>query len=330
MAMKLRQVVRYCCSKLWSKQFLTFLFSLFLSAMFWLFQSLSETADREFDVPLRLRGVPQNVVITTDPPAALRVTLRDKAGMLLAYALQGGFQPVEVDFASVANGSGHVTLQPAELLRQLTRQLEVGTQIVASKPESVEFYYNYGLCKRVPVEVDADVRVGGMFSLSATRVRHDSVTVYASRALLDNITAARTSHIALDGVTDTTRVKAAIQAVKGAKFVPAVTYVTFCVDRLVEKTVQVPVQQVNFPASKQLRTFPASVSVSFQVPMGQYRDVTKESFVLVVNYEDLLRSKSSKCHLSLKSVPRGVSHVRIVPQDVEYIIEELPEAEGGE
>ncbi len=330
MATKLRQVVRYCCSRLWSKQSLTFLFFLILSATFWLFQTLSETADREFDVPLKLRGVPQNVVITTDPPAALHVTLRDKAGMLLSYALRGGFQPVEIDFPSAANATGHVTLQPAELLRQLARQLEAGTQIVASKPEAIEFYYNYGLCKRVPVEVDADVKTGSMFSLSATRVRHDSVTVYASRALLDNITSVRTSRIELDGVTDTTRVKADLQAVKGAKFVPNATTVTFCVDRVVEKTVQVPVQQVNFPATKQLRTFPASVSVSFQVPMGMYRDVTKESFVLVVNYEDLLRSKSAKCHLSLKSVPRGVSHVRIVPQDVEYIIEELPETEGGE
>ena len=114
---------------------------------------------------------------------------------------------------------------------------------------------------------------------------------------------------------------------RGAKFVPNKVSVTFCVDRLVEKTVQVPVQQVNFPASKQLRTFPATVNVTFQVGMGLYRSITSENFVLVVNYEELLRNKTNVCHLSLKTTPTGVSHVRISPQDVEYIIEEIPEDE---
>ena len=116
--------------------------------------------------------------------------------------------------------------------------------------------------------------------------------------------------------------------VRGAKFAPAKVGITFCIDRLVEKTVQVPVQQVNFPASKQLRTFPATVSVTFQVGMGLYRNITSDNFVLVVNYEDLLKNKTNLCHLSLKTIPTGVSHVRISPQDVEYIIEEVTEDES--
>ena len=88
-----------------------------------------------------------------------------------------------------------------------------------------------------------------------------------------------------------------------------------------------PVRPVNFPASKQLRTFPATVKVTFQVGMGLYRKITSENFVLVVNYEDLLKNKSTYCHLSLKTIPEGVSHVRISPQDVEYVIEEIPDYE---
>ena len=59
--------------------------------------------------------------------------------------------------------------------------------------------------------------------------------------------------------------------------------------------------------------------------MGLYRQITNENFVLVVNYEDLLRTKGNQCHLSLKTIPAGVSHVRITPQDVEYVIEEIPD-----
>ena len=61
--------------------------------------------------------------------------------------------------------------------------------------------------------------------------------------------------------------------------------------------------------------------------MGQYRNITSENFVLVVNYEELLKNKTNLSHLSLKTIPTGVSHVRISPQDVEYIIEEIAEDE---
>ena len=155
----------------------------------------------------------------------------------------------------------------------------------------------------------------------------DSVMVYASKELLDTITGAYTRLLNMRNLTDTTQVSIPFQTVQGAKFVPSKVGLTFCVDRLVEKTVQVPVQQVNFPASKQLRTFPAMVNVTFQVGMGQYRNITSENFVLVVNYEELLKNKTNLCHLSLKTIPTGVSHVRISPQDVEYIIEEIAEDE---
>ena len=141
---------------------------------------------------------------------------------------------------------------------------------------------------------------------------------------VDTITAAYTRRFALHQLTDTTSAEVGFICPRGAKFVPASVKLTFCVDRMVEKTVQVPVQQVNFPASKQLRTFPAKVNLTFQVGMSQYKHISADNFVLVVNYEDLLKSKGNTTRLSLKTIPTGVTHVRIRPQDVEFVIEDIP------
>ena len=310
-------------SWLWNKQTFIFLFFLALSTTFWVLQTLNETYEEEYAIPLELRNVPNNVVITTELPKTLHITLRDKGSVLLSYKYTRRFKPIVVNFDDYANASGHVVIQGSEFTRQISSQLISSTQLLGTKPETLEFYYNYGLCKRVPVVVQADIQTGRLFSLANTFMSQDSVTVYASKELLDTITGAYTQPLRLKNVSDTTRVNAAFLPVRGAKFLPAKVHLTFCIDRLVEKTVQVPVQQVNFPASKQLRTFPATVSVTFQVAMGQYRNITSDNFVLVVNYEDLLKNKTNLCHLSLKTIPTGVSHVRISPQDVEYIIEEV-------
>lgn len=325
--MSLPPFVRYCLSKIWNKQFLIFLFFLALSSVFWIFQTLNETYEEDFQVPLELRNVPSNVVITTDLPENLHILLRDKGSQLLAYRYTRQFKPVVVDYNTYSNPSGHVSILGNELQRQIAAQLLPGTQMLGLKPDTLDFYYNFGQFKRVPIRPLGEVRAGRLYSLAKTVYSEDSVTVYASREQLDTITAAYLQPFNLRNLTDTTHVKSNFVKVKGAKFVPAQIGVTFCIDRLVEKTIQVPVQQVNFPASKQLRTFPATVKVTFQVSMGLYRKITSENFVLVVNYEDLLKNKSTYCHLSLKTIPEGVSHVRISPQDVEYVIEEIPDYE---
>lgn len=314
-------------SWMWNKQTFIFLFFLVLSTTFWILQALNETYEQDFEVKLELRNVPSNVVITTDLPTTVHVTLRDKGSVLLAYRYTRQFKPIIVDFNTYSNNTGHVTIQGSELSRQVALQLLGSTQMLSFKPDTVEFYYNYGLCKRVPVVIQGDIRAGRLFSLASTTMSVDSVTVYASKEQLDTITAAYTKPLNLRNLTDTTRIAAPFAQVFGAKFVPASVNLTFCIDRVVEKTVQVPVQQVNFPASKQLRTFPATVNVTFQVGMGLYRSITSDNFVLVVNYEDLLKNKTNLCHLALKTIPAGVSHVRIQPQDVEYIIEEIPDYE---
>lgn len=325
--MSITPAVRYCLSKILNKQFLIFLFFLALSAVFWVFQTLNETYEYDFLVPIELRNVPSNVVITTDLPQNLHVQLRDKGSQLFAYRYTRKFNPVVVDYNAHDNSSGHVVIPANEIRRQIASQLLAGTQLLNIKPDTIEFYYNFGQCKRVPVVMLGEVRTGRLYSLAKTTFSADSVTVYASREILDTITGAYLQPFNLRNLTDTTRVRRPFTQLRGVKFVPSQIDVTFCIDRLVEKTVQIPVQQVNFPASKQLRTFPAAVNVTFQVGMGLYRKITSENFVLVVNYEDLLKNKTNRCHLSIKTVPDGVTHVRINPQDVEYIIEEIPDYE---
>lgn len=314
---------RSCFSRIWNKQFLIFLFFLMLSAAFWLFQTLNETYEQDFSVPVELKNVPENVVITTELPKTVQLRLRDKGVALLNYIYGKELRPVVIDYNAYANSRGHARILSADVLRQMLPRLSPGTQVVSLRPDTLEFFYNFGLCKTVPVRMQGSIRTGRIYHLSDVVYSRDSVKVYASKAILDTITGAYLSPIHIRDLTDTTVINAPIQPIRGAKFEPSEVTLSLFVDRLVEKTVSVPVQWVNFPATKTLRTFPSKVNVTFQVGMGMYRKVTAESFVLVINYEQLLENKENTCRLSLKTIPPGVSHVRISPQEVEYVIEEI-------
>lgn len=317
------QFIRDRFSNLWNKQFLIFLFFLLLSFSFWMFQALNETYERTFSVPLKLENIPNNVVITTEPPTHIDLTLSDKGVTLYSYLYGQKIQPIQIDYNDYINTNGHVSLLSSELLKPISGQIASSTKVIEVRPDTVEFFYNYGLSKRVPVKLQGHVRTDQLYYLSRQSLSHDSVTVYATKSQLDTITAAYLKPIYVDNLSDTLIAPLEVSPVKGAKFSPAEVTLSLCVDRMVEKSVQVPVQGINFPPSKVLRTFPSKVNVTFQVGMSNYRKIHADNFSIIVRYEDLMLSKSRKCLPSLDSIPEGVSHLRIIPEEVEYVIEEI-------
>lgn len=310
-------------SRLWNRQLLVFLFFLALSSIFWVFLAGKEQREVDFDVEVVLTGVPDNVVITTEPPKTITLTLRDEVFTLLNYKYNRSrnFRAV-IDWNEVSTPSGHVRLLSTNLLKPLLASLNSTTEVIAQRPDTVEFFYNYGLSKRVDVFVQGTIAADSAYSVIATDVNPRKVTVYAAKHILDTITGAYIRPVNLRGLTDTTSVNVTFQPIKGVKYVPDHTRLTIYADRLVEKTVQVPVRGINFPAGKALRTFPPKVDVTFQVGTSLYKKVDAESFTIVVNYADLLEDTDSRCPLRLKSTPDGVMRARITPAEVEYVIEE--------
>lgn len=307
--------------KLRKREIFNYLFFVVLAAAFWLFQVLNQVYEQEIDVPFVINGIPTNVVMTSDVPPTLRVRIKEKGADLFPYVYGGEKMPaIEINFSDYQNINGHIRILSSDLLKSIAGQH--GFNILGVKPDTLEMFYNYGLSKCVPVRWQGTIEPAAGFAMSDIRLSQDSVLVYASKQVLDTITAAWLRPVNFPEITDTLKLQCAVQPVRGAKFQPSSIVLSAFTDRMVEKRVQVFVQGVNFPAGKRLRTFPAQVNVTFQVGMKMYRDITASNFILVVNYEDLLRTVGNRCHLALKSTPLGVSQVKIEPNDVEFVIEE--------
>jgi hypothetical protein len=64
------------------------------------------------------------------------------------------------------------------------------------------------------------------------------------------------------------------------------------------------------------------VQVTFQVGLSQFKYVTEEGFKVVVDYNALEGNGDEKCKLYLQESPANVTHVRINPKEIDYIIEQ--------
>ena len=312
-----------------SREFFIFLFFFLVAGGFWLLQTLNNDYETEFSVPVRLRNVPDNVVITSEPPSKLQVRVKDKGTVLLNYMLGKSFYPVTIDFEEYGRDNGNsVRIYASRFAKEITSQLKASTQLLSIKPDTLEYIYSTGVSKRVPVRLQGAIRAERQYYFPDTIFEPDSVLMYAPQEILDTIEVAYTQHVTLENVSDTVTRQLSLQARKGVKFVPSVTRMTLPVDIYTEKTVEVPLRGVNFPADKVLRAFPSKVEITFQVGVSRFREITAEDFHLYVTYEELLHLGSGKYTVVLRNVPEGVSHVRFNPAQVDFLIEQVAPGYG--
>jgi len=307
-----------------NREFFLFLFFFALSGLFWLFMTLDETYEREIAVPITITNIPGNVVLTSAEKDTVRVTVRDKGIILATYMFGDVLKPVTVNFNAYNHGNGSGSITAAELQRMILLQLASGSRITSVKPERLEYTYNYGAKKRVRVRWSGRVIPEQLYFISQVRYWPDSVTVYASDRLFDSITSVSTEPLNYANFRDTLIVDCRLARIKGVKMVPDQVKVGFFTDLLTEESIEnIPIEGINVPEGKSLRTFPARVKVNFVTGVNVFRSLKASDFRVVADYKKLQSNPSEKCHIYLASSPPGISKVRLETEEVDYLIEEL-------
>lgn len=305
-----------------NKEFLIFLFFLALSGAFWLSLTLNDTYEQEFAIPVAVVDVPKNAVLTSDEVDTVKMTIRDKGIFLISYYYGDYLKNIRIHFRSHSHNNGTGTIAAQELQKIVYSRLFSSSKILSTKPDKLEFYYSYGTKKKVPVRWSGRVIPEELYFISRVEYSPDSVTIYASEEKLDSINMVYTEQLNYANFRDTLSVNCRLSKIKSVKMVPDHVQVNFFTDVLTEERIEgIPVQGINMPEGKTLRTFPAKVAVNFVTGVNVYRNLRPQDFTVVVDYNDIKKNLSEKCDIHLKDVPSGISRARLETTQVDYLIE---------
>lgn len=305
-----------------NKEFLIFVFFLFLSGAFWLLMTLNETYEHEIRLPLRLVNVPKNTVILGDQEDTLRIVVRDKGYFICGYLYGDMLRSVDVNFQSYKKKDNKMVFTQQELQKLAMQRLYVSSRIVSAKLEKDGFYFNQGQHKRVPLKFVGSLKAAKNNYISRVEVSPKVIDVYGSKALLDSIKQAFTESVRFYNINDTLTRVVSLKKIRGVKFVPDVVRMTVYPDVLTEGSFEVPIRAQNMPEGKKLRTFPPRVLVSFVVGVSVLRSVKAEDFHVAADYNEITKQPAEKCVLHLVSAPQAVRNPRLQFDKVDYIVEE--------
>lgn len=304
-----------------NREFLIFFGFLGISAFFWVLQTLNDDYEEVFSVPVVYRNVPDNVVITSNPPEFIKVTIKDQGYALLDYKLRKTLKPIVFDFNQHESKGYLIHITNGDIHKQLADNLSNASKLVSFKPESFDVVYTRGKAKKVPVRFAGNANAKQQYEITQIIASPDSVLIYAPEEVLDTVSGMYIRPVSYHELDDSITTQVELSDVPYIKAIPNNVDLHIFVEQLTEKSLEVPVSTINVPEGKILRTFPSKVKVTFQTVLSYYKSVNPNNFIIQIDYNDIIQTGSTHAVPTVLA-PSIIKHLRISPKEVDFLLEE--------
>ena len=305
-----------------SRDLLVFLVFFVIVFFYWYLVNMGEEHETKFTFDIVLKHVPNESIVTEMPVEKMNIVVRDKGEKILGYRTRRTFRQLVIDCRDYRPVNGRVVITGASLETLLGETLSSSAQLLSVSPDTIQYYLAPAAGRRLPVCLSGTVSADNSHVIGGQTLSPDSITVFAPSAVLDTLTCIVTEPVYLTALSDSVsqRLSFVIPA-HGMLVEPTSTLLCVQVTPYVEKSFELPIQGVFFPWKSSLKAFPSKATVTFQVSLEHFYDVTEDQFEVAVNYINLDPNADGKARLELVRQPEGIRAVTISPAEVEYLIE---------
>lgn len=299
-----------------------FLLFLAITFLFWFAQKMGKTYEYSIQVPLEITEVPQNIRLTGSASDKVVVTINGK-GMALWKSSRRKVKPLELSSLSYKMSQGRAVMPSYYVRDSIENLLSSGVVIRSIVPDTLSFFYETQNLVKLPLLFDGTTESPNQYIMDKFYFTPDSLSAYITERAEEQIEALYVDLSRVEITADTMVLPVKLRPLAGVYPETDKVNMTICSSHYTEKTLEVSVQGVNFPPGKMLKSFPSKATIVFWVKMSEYDNVTESDFTIVVDYNDVMEGVSDKVGLRIYSQPAYVEHVRIIPQTVEYLVEDV-------
>ena len=200
----------------------------------------------------------------------------------------------------------------------------LGTDLVLETilSDTIRLRYPREHFRKVPVRFVSDISYDPQYmSFEPVRLTPDSVLVYARESYLEIIEEVKTRKITLGNLSQSVEGIARLEIPENTRLSHTEAEYRIPVRRYVELSFEVPVTTRNVPYRRELFVLPDVVTIQFRCPFHDASVISPDDFRLVVDYKDFVQKESGKIIPVLEASPPMISHITMMPQFVDGIIQ---------
>lgn len=306
-----------------SKKVITFLICIAIASLLWAVRALNRNYSYSLLVPVKFENLPSNKLIVGEIPEKLNIDIRTSGLKLLFISLKKMNQALAIDFNSLKTNAKSQAYSIGNANINLKSILNYDVDIVKIRPDTLFFASNKGKTKLVPLKANLEVEcIPGYSLISKPQLNPAFINISGDSSDITAIDTIYTQRLNLKGIKE--NYLSPVRLVKpnaNANFNlnTKTANLSFSVDRVTETSLKIPVQILNKTSKATVKLLPESVTVTYQVSMHDYDNVTPSSFKAVVDYQQIIK-KEKFLKVDLVVTPSEVKVLKIQPNSISYLI----------
>lgn len=304
---------------------IVFLVCLAISILMWLFIELMKNYTDEIKYNVAFINVPNNLILTNSDANVISIGMNAQGFELLASKYTRKLRTLTIDLSTIKirqSEDGYTAHLPSsKLMEQLESQIRFEKEITYIKPDTLFFRFSEVFRKQVPVVLDLDYSISGQYDLTdSVYFRPRFVTVSSTKDIIDTLSAVRTQRLTLNQLDSSVNIRLALYKGEQAgllKYSNDSVTIKMKIEKVTEAVYTVPVSVAG--NGENVKIFPDKVEITCRVPLSVYPHIEASDFSIQVQYIPSL-IKGKKLKVSVMKIPDKVKVLKIVPEEVEYII----------
>ena len=278
-------------------------------------------------IPVTYTNVPEDYIFSTPPIDHVHVTLEDE-GIDLFHNRKRLYE-LSFDLSGLIKGKeGTFTIPMDEVRQTITQQLTGDAGLVAFEPEILVGSYTRQHEKKVPIVYTGQIKPAAQHQLCGEVKLSPSVAhIYGTQKALESITQIETSLTDYEGVQDTFTTRLALIAPENIRVVPDTVELQVIAEQFTEKAMKLNIRTPNLSAHKQkLHLFPEQATVTFRIGTAWFNSVSEKDIKV---YVDMPQKENDHMMVHVESHNPHITHIRVKPDEVEYLIENYETPTNG-
>lgn len=308
-----------------SRDFRAFVLFLLLSFLIWNIEKLRQTYTVSTELKVRCNNVPAGFVTDDEGLTKVRADVTGNGFSLLRMSLTDS-RNISVNVSNLRkvsiDGNPWAIFQTHRLSGQDT-DMPAHVSLTRVYTDTVMIQMLTEKRKRLPVIPRDSISLQPQHVLSGPRsVTPDSVTVKATNNIIDTLTAIYCTPRELTMLKDTTSGTRELMLPPNVLCDTNMVNVTYFVEPITEKKVDVSISYVNVPEGYTCKIFPAKARITFTVGLSKFERADLRAFRVVADFAGIKPgSDVSRIRLHLENSPDFIHNISLSPTFAEFLLE---------
>ncbi len=298
-----------------------FLFFLFLATIFWVLTKFSREFTTTMDAKIKYENLPETTTLSSGNVNNITFDLTANGFEILFYKFKKPKVAIDVSKYYTKEKKTFVISKP-ELLRKVSSNFNRNLDVKNLSVNELNVHLDPIILKKVRVVAKTNVSFkNGFKATDSVKVIPDSVTISGPTGRLKEIDYVETEVVSLSDVeqsiSETAKIISPSKEIVTIK--PTEVKVKIPVAEFSQGQFSLPVEVVNLPPDVDIKLIQTTVTVTFDISVKDFPDISKNNFRVVCDYSKRNQNENFMLPV-LEKKPDGALNIEFDPQKIDFLI----------